>query len=105
MKVPAGKTVTLTFVSHPVKDVKARWWAYLSFPAEAAEGDELPVKVVDGEMAPVAEGVFECFGAKIAISEGFGALAYADFIKGKHEKGIWLHRKGGEPVPGGLTFA
>ena len=67
--------------------------------------DELPVKVVDGEMAPVAEGVFECFGAKIAISEGFGALAYVDFIKGKHEKGIWLYRKDAEPVPGGLTFA
>jgi len=105
MKVPVGKTITLTFVSHPVKDVKARWWAYLTFPAEAADGDVLSVKVVDGEMVPVAEGVFECFGSKVAISDGHGALACGDFIKGKHEKGLWLHRKDAEPVPGGLTFA
>ena len=43
------------------------------------------------------------FSCVVGVSAG--ALAYADFIKGKHDRAIWLHRRGMLPIPGGLTFA
>jgi hypothetical protein len=41
---------------------------------------------------------------KIRISDGSARISYRDFIKGKNETALWLHRKGMLPVPGGLTF-
>ena len=105
MKAPAGKTVAMTFVSHPVKDARARWAATLSFPADADASAALPVCAEDGLGAPVASGVLELAGAKIAITDGKGALPYADFARGLAETGIWLSRPGLAPVPGSLTFA
>ena len=105
MKVPEGKTITLTFVSHPTKSLKMRWWGRLTFPGGAGADALLPVAVTDGEERPVKAGTLDLFGAHIKIRNGRGALASADFIKGKHDAAIWLHRRGMLPIPGGLTFA
>jgi len=39
-----------------------------------------------------------------AHPDGEAAISYADFIRGKHEVPLWLHRLNIEPIPGGLTF-
>ena len=104
MKTPADKTVTFTYSSHPTKDMSWRWTAKLTFPAGATAETELPLDVVDGDNEPV-DGSFEFAGKKIPVRDGKAAIAYADFIAGKHETAIWLHRKGIEPIPGSLTFA
>jgi len=105
MKVPEGKTITLTFVSHQMKDRKMRWAVNLTLPGGADKGTILPISVEDGEGVPVKSAVFEFAGKAIQIKDGAGELAYSDFIKGKHEKAIWLKRRGMDPVPGALTFA
>ena len=104
MKTPPDKTVTFTYSSHPTKDVSWRWQAQLTFPAGADAATELPLELKDGLGDPV-NGTFEFAGLQIRIEDGKGRLTYADFIKGKHETAIWLHRKGIEPIPGLLTFA
>ena len=104
MKTPADKTVTFTYVSHPTKNVSWRWTATLTFPAGADAGTLLPLTIVDGCDEPV-DGFFEFAGRKIPVKRGKANLAYADFIAGKHETAIWLHRKNIEPIPGSLTFS
>jgi hypothetical protein len=105
MKTPEDKSVTMTFVSHQVRDRKLRWAMNLTFPSGISGGDMLPVEVEDGEGTPVKSAVLEFAGKTIKIKDGRGELAYADFVKGKHEKAIWLKRSGMEPMPGALTFA
>lgn len=105
MKTPADKTVVFTYVSHPTKSLKMRWQATLTFPAGADAKTELPLTFEDGEGEPVASGQFEFAGRMIDVKSGKGSLSYADFVKGKHETAVWLHRKGMEPIPGSLTFA
>ena len=104
MKTPADKTVTFTYSSHPTKDVSWRWTATLTFPSGATAETPLSVTVVNGDNEPV-DGTFEFAGRRIPVRDGRARLTYADFIAGKHEKAIWLHRKGLEPIPGSLTFA
>ena len=105
MKTPPDKTVTFTYVSHPTKSLKMRWQAKLTFPAGADETTLLELAFEDGEGEPVASGTFEFAGQQIAVRDGKATLAYADFVKGKHDPGVWLHRKGMLPIPGSLTFA
>ena len=105
MKVPEGKTIMLTFGSHPNKDPLLRWTAWLTFPGGAGADALLPLEVVDGNGDKVASGFFEIAGRKVKIVSGRGALPYAEFIAGRHETGLWLHVAGRESVPGGLTFA
>lgn len=105
MKTPPDKTIIFTYVSHPVKSPKRRWQATLTFPAGADETTLLEFGFTDGEGEPLESGLFEFGGAEIAVRDGKGTLPYAAFVKGKHEKGIWMHRKGMRPVPGNLTFA
>ena len=104
MRTPDDKRITLTYYSHPMKDLKMRWKAQLVF--EPGSSDETPAEVTmnDGEGAPVAEAVFELAGQRIAIRDGKGAIRCGDFAKGKHEPAIWVYRKGQHPVPGVLTF-
>ena len=104
MKTPEGKEITFTFGSHPTKDLKMRWEAKLAFPPGAVADTKLTLTIVDGEGAPVAKGVFEFAGMKIRIADGSAQISYRDFIKGKHETALWLHRDGMMPIPGGLTF-
>ena len=105
MKTPADKTVTMTFVSHQVRDKKMRWAMNITFPAGAGAGTQLPIQVEDGEGTPVASATLEFAGKAIRIKGGSASLAYDDFVSGKHEKAIWLKRRGMDPIPGALTFA
>lgn len=104
MKTPEEKTITMLFGSHPMRDLRQRWEIRLTFPAGATAATMLPIDVRDGEGTPIARAVFEFAGKSLAIRDGKGEIAYADFIAGKHEKSLWLHRPGLAPVPGGLTF-
>ncbi|MBQ0032236.1 MAG: hypothetical protein KBT68_05490 [bacterium] len=104
MKTPADKTITLTLYSHPTKDLKMRWKAQLAFAPGSTDDTPAKITMVDGEGTPIAEATFEFAGAKTPIRDGVGALRCGDFIKGKHETAIWLHRKGMWPIPGALTF-
>ena len=104
MKTPDDKQIMFTLYSHPMKDLKKRWKAFLVFAPGSTDESEAELTINDGEGNPVASGVFEFAGASIAVKDGKGALRCSDFVKGKHEGGIWLHREGVEPVPGALTF-
>lgn len=104
MKTPEDKTVTLSFVSHPMKDPKMRWTVRLTFPAGAGPETELPIEAEDGEGVPIAAAEFEFAGGRIPVRDGRAALRYADFIKGRHATALWMHRAGMAPIPGGLTF-
>ena len=104
MKTPTDKTITLTFYSHPMKDLKMRWKALLVFAAGSTDASFATLTIADGEGSPIKSGVFEFAGAATKVRSGKGRLLCADFVKGKHETAIWLHRKGLPPVPGALTF-
>lgn len=104
MKVPEGKTLSFTFASHPVESARLRWKAKLTFPGGAGADAVLPIRVVDGEENPVAAGRLELAGKTLVVADGASSISYADFIRGKHEPALWLHRDGEKPVPGLLTF-
>lgn len=106
MKTPEGKTIVFTFMSQPTSDPKGCWVAKLTFPGGSGEDAVLPVEVVQGDGSPVPEAVFELAGRRMAVRDGKARLRYADFVRGKHDTALWLHRKDvAEPIPGGLTFA
>ena len=105
MKTPPDKTIVFTFASHPEKDAALRWTARLTFPPGAVSGTVLPIEVFDGTNAPVPSAVFEFAGRRLNVERGRASLTYTDFICGKHETALWLHRPGKPPIPGGLTFA
>lgn len=104
MRTPADKTITLTFYSHPMKDLRLRWKASLVFEPGSTDSSFALLTVMDGTGAPVEGGVFEFAGQRTRVRAGKGRLRCGDFAKGKHEPGIWLHRRGHVPVPGALTF-
>ena len=104
MKTPDDKAISFLFVSHPTKDPGWRWSVRLDFPPGAAADATLRLSAADGLGRPVAHGFFEFAGRMLEITDGAGAMAYSDFIAGRHETSLWLHRKGIPPVPGGLTF-
>lgn len=104
MNTPADKTITLTFYSHPMKSVKMRWKALMTFRPGLQSAAAVEIAMADGEGESVESGVFEFAGRRIRIKDGKGHIKYGDFVKGKHETAIWLYRKGMCPVPGALTF-
>lgn len=105
MRTPPDKTIAFTFASHPEKDAALRWTARLTFPPGAAAETVLPIEVRDGTAAPVPSAVFEFAGRRLNVVDGRASLTYAEFVRGKHETALWLHRPGRPPIPGGLTFA
>jgi hypothetical protein len=105
VKAPDDKAIAFTFGSYPEKDPAKRWRAKLSFPPGATAETVLPIEVVDGNDAPVADGVFEFAGRRLPVRDGAASISYADFIKGKHAVELWLHRPGLPSVYGGLSFA
>ena len=106
MKSPEGKTITFTFMSQPTADPKGCWTARLTFPGGSGETSILPIEIVQGDGTPVPDAVFEFAGRKLAVKDGHARISYADFVAGKHESSLWLHRKDvPRPMPGGLTFA
>ena len=104
MKTPVDKRIVLTFYSHPMKELKLRWKALLTFEPGSTDATPATVSIADGEGTPVKSGTFELAGQRIRIRDGVGTLPCGDFVKGKHEPAIWLHRRGLAPIPGALTF-
>lgn len=104
MKTPSDKKLILTFYSHPMKDLKMRWKALLTFEPGSTDESFATLEIADGEGTPVKGGVFEFAGCSTKVKDGVGKVRCGDFVKGKHETAIWLHRKGTVPVPGALTF-
>jgi len=104
MKTPPDKRITLTFYSHPMKDLKLRWKALLVFEPGSDDATPATITIADGEGTPIESGTFEFAGAFTKIEDGAGRIPCGDFAKGKHETAIWLHRKGVVPIPGALTF-
>jgi len=105
MKTPDDKTVIFTYYSHPEKDLKMRWLMKLTFPSGATGETPLAIEIVDGEDNPIESGTMDVAGCRVPIRNGVGSFPFVDFVKGKHEGAIWLHRDGLPPVPGALTFA
>lgn len=105
MKTPADKTIAFMFISQRGDDPALRWFARLTFQPGADGGTMLPIEVIGCGDEPVPEGVFEFAGRRLPVRGGAASILYADFVKGKHKKPIWLHREGMPSVPGGLTFA
>ena len=105
MKTLPDRAITMTFHSHQTKRREMWWRATLTFPPDADAATVLPISMVDGLGEPVESAVFEFAGLEIRISGGKGQMTYADFINGKHEKALWVYRKGMLPIPGALTFA
>lgn len=105
MKIPEDKTITLTFLSTNRKEKEKRWAVNVVLSGGASSGDVFKVKAEDAGGNKIPEAVFEFAGTFVDIKDGVGGISYDDFIKGKHEKGVWLKRPGMEPVPGLLTFA
>jgi hypothetical protein len=106
MKTPDGKTITFTFMSQPTVDPKCCWVAKLLFPGGSDERSVLPLELVQGDGSPVPDAIFELSGQRLVVRDGKARISYADFVRGRHEKGLWLYRKDvPEPIPGGLTFA
>lgn len=104
MKTPADKRIVLTYYSHPMKDLELRWKAHLTFEPGSTDETDALVDIADGNGDPVASATLELAGQRIKVADGRGALRCGDFVRGKHEGAIWLHRKGRPPVPGALTF-
>ena len=104
MRTPADKKITFTLYSHPMKDLRLRWKAHLEFAPGSTDASAAALSIADGEGLPIAAGIFEFAGQRIAVKDGVGRLRCGDFVKGKHETGIWLYREGVVPVPGALTF-
>lgn len=105
MKAPKDKKIAFTFMSEPSLRSELRWTARMEFPPGAGPDATLPITVTDGDGVPVKSATFEFAGMQLAVKDGRAAIAYADFIKGKHSVPLWLHRSGVPPVAGGLTFA
>lgn len=104
MRTPPDKCVTLTLYSHPMKDLGLRWKATVTFAPGSTDDTLAEVNLRDGRGEPIVTGLFELAGVRIAVTAGRGVLRCGDFVRGKHEPGIWLHRPGVAPVPGALTF-
>ena len=104
MKTPPDKRIVFTLYSHPMKGLRQRWKATLTFPPAATDETHAELAIRDGHGEPIAVGTLEFAGTRIAVRDGSGLLRCADFVRGKHEPGIWLYREGVVPVPGALTF-
>lgn len=105
MRTPSDKPLSFVFVSFPAHEMKMRWSAKLNFKGSEDSSSVLDIEVHDGEGEAVKKGVFEFAGQMLAVNDGLTKISYADFIAGKHDRAIWLHRKGFPPIPGDLTFA
>ena len=104
MKTPIDKTLVFTYYSHPVKRPEMRWKAKLEFAPGSTDGSPAFFTFVDGNGESVEAGIFEFAGQRLAVADGRAEIACGDFVRGIHEGGLWLHRKGMPPIPGALTF-
>lgn len=105
MYTPKDKKVIFTFVSPIAEDKKSCWMASVIFTPGADENAIFDIIVKDGEDNLIPKAIFEFAGCALEVESGAARISYRDFIKGKHEKAIWLHRPGYNATPGLLTFA
>ncbi len=99
------RDVTLTFVSVATREKADGWWIKLTIPANAGPETDLVLECLDGEEKPLAEGAFHFAGGVLKFKDGHAHMPYKMFISGIHETALWFTRPGGQPIPGGLTFA
>ena len=105
MRTPPDKTIAFTFTALPLVPPARRWTAKLTFPPGATGASELPVAVCDAAGRPLASGSLEIAGRRLPVRDGRAAIRFADFVAGKHEKKLCLHRRGCAPAAGDLIFA
>lgn len=80
------------------------WRATLVFPGGSSADTVLRLRIEGGNGVPVSDAMFEFAGKSLKVDDGYATITYADFVKGKHDVPLWLHRNGMLPIPGGLTF-
>ena len=104
MQTP-DRSFRMEFRSIPTPDATDTWMVHVHFPANVGGDAELPIDAVGLHDVPIEKGVFEFMGCKCPIESGRGAIRYADFVAGIHEKAVWMYRPNRMTIPGGLTFA
>lgn len=104
MKTPPDKRIVLNFHSLPSKNAAFRWKAAMAFEPGSTDGDVIAIEVTDGDGSRVEAGILEFAGLRLKVRDGATSLTCAQFVAGKHESSVWLHRKGRPSSPGVLTF-
>ena len=104
MKCP-DRDFIIEFRSIQGKDPAKRWIVRLVFPAGADTNGFLPFYVTNWDDAPIPSGTFHLMGGRWRVTGGRGKIPCAGFIAGIHDSAVWFRFSGGDPVPGGLTFA
>ena len=104
MKTPDDKRITLTYQSLPSKNATFRWKARLTFEPGSTDNDVAEMEVFNGDGVNVASGILEFAGLRLKVKDGRTSVRCGDFVKGKHDPSIWLHRKGSPSSPGVVTF-
>ena len=105
MRTPPDKTIAFTFTALPLVPHTHRWTAKVTFPPGSTAESELPVEVKDAAGRPLGSGSLEIAGRRLPVRDGRATIRFADFVAGKHEKKLCLHRRGCAPAAGDLTFA
>ena len=104
MKTPDDKRIILTYHSLPSKNAAFRWKAQLTFEPGSTDDDVAGMEVFDGDGSYVAACVLELAGIRLKVRDGKTSIRCGDFVKGKHDPSVWLHRKGRPSSPGVVTF-
>ena len=104
MKTPDDKRIVLNYHSLPSKNAAFRWKAVLTFEPGSGDGDVAAIDVFDGDGGKVESGVLEFAGCRLNVKDGKTSISCGDFVKGKHDPSLWLHRKGRPSSPGVVTF-
>ena len=104
MKSPESKTLSFLFRAIPVQNVADFWEVRITVHPGSTAKTPITFSATGGDAAPVKAGTFEIMGARVKIVDGKGSLPYEAFVKGIHERAVWMMRPGHPPVPGALTF-
>ena len=105
MTSPPDKTIAFTYMALPLVPHTHRWTAKVTFPPGSTAECDLPVEVKDAAGKPLASGTLEIAGRRLRVRDGQASIRFADFVAGKHESKLFLHRRGCAPAAGDLTFA
>ena len=104
MRTPPDKQIIFNFHSLPSKDKSRKWKASIVFAPGSSDESSAAVRVEDGTGEPIAEGTLEISGLYLKVLNGVSTVNCGEFVHGRHEPAVWLHRKGRASSPGVLTF-
>ena len=104
MKTPDDKRIILTYHSLPSKNAAFRWKVRLTFEPGSSDDDIAQMEVFDGDGSYVESGILEFAGLRLKVKDGKTSIRCGDFVKGKHDPSLWLHRRGRPSSPGVVTF-